>query len=320
MDIEYHYYITYILARKAGMTKSNAFTIAYSSQYTDDNKHHYYINFESGDSYMSEVSQTMDILKPSAKRQKIYPLFHFIPGDPDNPTAKRKDGKTHILNTTPNSTNAKYFFKKAIESNNLFRIGIATHAYADSWAHQNFLGMEDAFNAMPAWAILPNIGHADARHEPDRISNRWKDLRLVAENELIDNDERMMEAAENIFSSFCRYHEPAIKADLIARRWNKLKDQLKNAMDESYWLGSDDRARIKAYRNICKDIPEYEKNKWRYGAVEKRAFEMDLFDRYWGKKNFLDSPWFKFQEAVKEHRELGLRRLKPAYKKAGLQI
>lgn len=320
MDIEYHYYITYILARKAGMTKGDAFTIAYSSQYTDDNTHHYYINFKSGDSYLSEVSQTLDVTKPSAKRQKIYPLFHFIPGDPTSDAAKRKDGKTHILNTTPDSTNAKYFFKKAIESDNLFRIGIAAHAYADSWAHQNFVGMKHDFNAMPSWELVPNIGHADARHEPDKVHNRWKDLRLVQENELIDNDERMLAASEKIFSAFCSYHDPDIQLPLISQRWDKLRGQIQNAMDESYWLGADDRARVKAYGNICKDIPEYGENEWRYGAVEKRPLETDLFDRYWGKRNFYNSPWYKFQEAVKEHRDLGLKRLKPLYKRAGLQI
>ena len=93
MDIEFHYYVVYILARKAGFAKNDSYLIAYSSQYVDDNNYHYYINFEDGGHYINAVSQTMDITKPSAKRQKIYPLFHFLPGDPDRLTAKRKDGK-----------------------------------------------------------------------------------------------------------------------------------------------------------------------------------------------------------------------------------
>ena len=144
-------------------------------------------------------------------------------------------------------------------------------------------------------------------------------MRLVEENELIDNNARMLKAAEKIFAVFSRHSNPDIRLERIAQRWHRLKEQLKNAMDESYWLGGDDRARIKAYRTICKDMPEYEKKKWRHDAVEKREFETDLFDRNWGKKNFFESPWYKFHEAVKEHRESALKRLKPLYKKARLK-
>ena len=44
MDIEFHYYITFILCRQAGYSGDDAYKIAYSSQYTDDNTHHYYVN------------------------------------------------------------------------------------------------------------------------------------------------------------------------------------------------------------------------------------------------------------------------------------
>ena len=262
----------------------------------------------------------MDITKPSPKRQKIYPIFHFIPGDPNSPTAKRKDGKKHPMNTTPNSKNAKYFFQKAIENKNLYHIGIATHAYADTWAHQNFVGMEDKFNALPMWGILPNIGHADARHEPDKIDNTWTDRRLVDENEKVYNNDRLLDAAEQIYYSYCKYNNPASDSNEMTKRWNKLKERLKDAMDDSYFWGADERARMKAYKNICADIPEYKEKEWRYNAVKKEPVEEDLFDRYWGKNNFLDSHWYKFQEAVKEHRDLSLKRLKPVYKKVGLQI
>jgi hypothetical protein len=320
MDIEFHYYITYILARKAGFKKNDAYTTAYACQYTDDNDFYCYINFRDGCCYMNEVSQTMDITKPSAKREKIYPVFHFVPGDPSSPSARRKDGKTHPMNTTPDSTNAKFFLNKAIESNDLYRIGIAAHAYADSWAHQNFIGMKHVFNAMPTWEILPNIGHADARHEPDKVDNEWKDPRLVEENELINNDDRLLDAAEKIYSAFCKYCDPNIGGELVIQRWQKLKGQLEDAMHESYLLGSDERARIKAYSGICSDMPEYNKDQWRHDAVEKREFELDLFDRYWAKKDFYESPWYKFQEAVKKHRDLALKRLKAVYQQAGLEI
>jgi hypothetical protein len=37
MDREFHSYMTYIIALRAGFETDDAYTIAYSSQYTDDN-------------------------------------------------------------------------------------------------------------------------------------------------------------------------------------------------------------------------------------------------------------------------------------------
>jgi hypothetical protein len=89
-------------------------------------------------------------------------------------------------------------------------------------------------------------------------------------------------------------------------------------MNESYLFGSDERARRTAYNSICIDIPKYDQKKWRHDAVEKLILETDLFDRYWAKENFYESPWYKFQKAIEEHYELSLNMLKPIYKEAGL--
>ena len=43
MDIEYHYYITYLIAIKSGFETHEAYTIAYSSQFVDDNCYEYII-------------------------------------------------------------------------------------------------------------------------------------------------------------------------------------------------------------------------------------------------------------------------------------
>jgi hypothetical protein len=37
MEKDFHFYITYALAETSGFTPEEAFTIAYSSQYVDDN-------------------------------------------------------------------------------------------------------------------------------------------------------------------------------------------------------------------------------------------------------------------------------------------
>jgi hypothetical protein len=79
MDVEFHYYMTYIIALRAGFKTDDAYTIAYSSQYTDDNDTPYEIL---GDDvpYKNYVSQTTDITKPKEELLRIHPYFHFFPG------------------------------------------------------------------------------------------------------------------------------------------------------------------------------------------------------------------------------------------------
>ena len=71
MDIEYHFYITYIIALRAGFDKDSAHKIAYSSQYTDDNNSIYEINKSKRGAYKNYISQTHNILKPKKELIRI---------------------------------------------------------------------------------------------------------------------------------------------------------------------------------------------------------------------------------------------------------
>lgn len=88
-------------------------------------------------------------------------------------------------------------------------------------------------------------------------------------------------------------------------------------MDETYFWGQYEKARIKAYKKICGELDmkkyKYDSKAWRHNAIEKRTFEIDLFDRYWAKKKFKGSHWHLFQEAVKAHRDLALKKFKPLF-------
>jgi Family of unknown function (DUF6765) len=321
MDIEFHCYITYVLARKGGFTEEESAVIACSSQYTDDNTQQYCINFERENQYLSIASQTMDITKPDEKRKFIYPVFHFFPGDSDSPTAERQDGLMHPFNTTPDSRNVRQMFTDALESRNPYRIGIATHVYADSWAHQNFCGCKHDFNAMqsPKGALMPNIGHADAGHDPDKVCHVWEDSRLIPEHCAIDNNQRFLEAAKNIYIAFRKTNDPLIGEQELSTGWDELKGLLSDAMSKTALMGdlfdARRKARIEAYRQICPDIPEYDKDAWRHSAVEKDPHEMDYFDRYWGRSDFWGSHWYLFQEAAKKHHDVSMKILEPLYRR-----
>ena len=232
MEIEFHYYITYLIAAKAGFGAKEAREIAYTSQYVDDNDTVFQVNKDKPEFYSNYISQTMNILRPKKKLLRIYPLFHFIPGDPLSPMARRRDGKMHTLVTTPNSVHANQILDAALESENLYRIGIATHSYVDSWAHQNFIGYFDEYNAMKGLLeqAVPNIGHADAQHNPDWVALVWKDRRLKGTNQRVDNRERFLEIALCLFEKYRKFTDPGCTPKVLDRDGEKLIKDLDKAI------------------------------------------------------------------------------------------
>ncbi|MFQ5478757.1 MAG: DUF6765 family protein [Candidatus Binatia bacterium] len=322
MDIEFHYYMTYLIAARAGMGPEDAYTVAYSSQYVDDNDTVFAIDKGGAQAYGNYISQTMNILKPKAKLFRIYPLFHFIPGDPQAKSAVRKDGKMHWLNTTPDSVNANRVIDSAIDSNNLYRIGVACHGYVDTWAHQNFTGYYDAFNAMsgPLSLATPNIGHADAGHNPDWPALVWKDKRLLGPR--VDNRSRFLDAAERLLEKLLRYCHQTVTDRSLAEQRSQLRADLDDAIgprDQSNALRDQ---RIERYTELSQTPPyggrrvmDYDEFDWFEQAVDEEVRGLrdrsdhtltrwdPLTDRYSWKNgtDYRRRHWYLFQQAVKEH-------------------
>ena len=346
MNIEYHYYITYILAKKGGFSPEDAATIAYTCQYTDDNNDKYTVEVEGEEPYNNYISQTLDILQPKNKLVRIYGCFHFYPGVYDADAASRGDGAMHLFNTTPKSGNAQTMFKEALDTNNLYRIGLATHCYSDTWSHQNFIGIKSGFGDKGTLSakIIPSIGHADFKHNPDIPNLEWDDTRLVGKNSLVNNKERFMEASRTIFMAFAEHNH----LDNVEDTWNELREELSAAIGE---VSRDVKAclkgqegRIEEYKKICPDMPEYDGMRWQCEALEpvagkarilgdriwqkmsniKWQIGAKLFKAYWpkwgrvrtfrAKADFKNTPWFNFQEAVRAHQERVLSQLEVLYK------
>jgi hypothetical protein len=321
MEIEFHYYMTYLIAARAGFSSHDAEVIAYSSQYVDENHEIYQIDSDQPTAYSNYITQTLNILKPKHELMRIYPIFHFIPGDPFAPTARRKDGKLHRLNTTPNSPNANQIMDDALSSHNLYRIGITSHSYVDTWAHQNFVGYYDAFNAMQGVlsSALPNIGHADAKHNPDYPALVWHDCRLVSSIAQIDNMQRFLEAAEHLFYKYRGYVDPSCSHDKTVQDAEKLKADLSNAIGEHDPNNQQRDRRIQRYQDLgetpaygSKRIPTFDPWLWFDRAVEskvrgvsdRRHLLMGKLrpwrDQYSWKADYLSSDWYRFQEAAKQ--------------------
>ena len=165
MQKDIHFYLTYALARKAGLTDDYAEKIAWADQFTDD---------------MSEAvvhgiqTQSSDIAGNWGDKQiqaTVLVPFHFIPGTDEE----------HPWKTMPNNFRARRLVNVASKNGNLFQLGIALHGLQDTFSHQGFSGWHEKLNSCFPWYYLksglPNIGHAEMRVIPDVTHYSWTDPR-----------------------------------------------------------------------------------------------------------------------------------------------
>ena len=324
MNLEFHYHITWLIAASAGLPAKDVEILATASQYTDDNDIIFEIDKDRPTTYRNYISQTMNILKPKARLIRIYPIFHFIPGDPMAESAWRKDGEMHWLNTTSDSENANQIIDTALKTGNLYRIGIACHGYADTWAHQNFTGYYNEFNSMtgPLSLAIPDIGHAEALHNPDWAALVWKDKRLIASR--IDNRDRFLEAAGQILRKLAKFADPKMTEKELQKRETALKKDLNKCIGEQDQTNEYADERIGRYNKLATkpeygetEITPYDEDKWFEETVNEKVRGLrdrsdlmlarwdPLTDVYTWKdpKNYKNTRWHRFQQAVKQHQD-----------------
>jgi hypothetical protein len=330
MDIEFHYSMTYLIAARAGFAPAASLTIAHAAQGVDDNHIRYRVTGAPDGDYFNYVSQTLDILKPASQLLRIYPIFHFIPGDPTAETARRADARQDAWVTTPDSAVAGRMIDSALASGDLYRIGVAAHGYVDTWAHQNFLGRRDALNDLPGapWIdTLLNVGHGAAGHQPDHPALVWTDPRLAAP--CVDNRGRFLDAAEALYRRFALHCDPTRREASLAAEAAALRadlDQDIGPADPSSDPGLR-AARLARYQQRALQpaygataLPAYQEYVWFNAAVAETgaALRQKLDDLLSIADDYLDqtteipcswrdpaayvgSDWFRFVEAVKAH-------------------
>ncbi|MDY6914762.1 MAG: DUF6765 family protein [Candidatus Cloacimonadota bacterium] len=323
MNLEFHYYLTKYLAVEAGFENDEAEIIAYSSQYVDDNCIQFKIDKPDGTKYENYISQTQNILKPRKSLMRIYILFHFLPGTPTSSKLRRKDGKMHILMTSPASNYASGIFFEAVKDDNLYSLGIASHMMSDTFAHQNFVGTFDEVNAIQGiWEKLaPNIGHADAGIKPDIPNLTWHDPRLLSKNAIIENKERVIQASKKLYSNY-------LFLTSWENNWNQVKTNISDLIGESInetqidQYNNEKEARIEKIKDLLDKFgaaSDYNPKSWFEDCVEQdvklfndRIIKFDpVKDKFSFKKNFQEKHWYKFQEAVKEYQRRATVKLSP---------
>jgi hypothetical protein len=283
MNIEFHYYIIYILAKYSGLDEMDCITVAYSSQYMDNNLVGQVIHAEARE-YRTIVTQNYGWWSDWFPKH-VYIPFHFFPGDINYNGAKRKDGKTNRFNCTPGSAFVTELLARAFDSRDFHRIGIALHTFADSWAHQNFTGTNDEWNSLGEESPIPKVGHAEALGQPDKMTGKWIDARISGEYQYIDNEARFLEAGRRIYERLIRF------TGRNNHDWERVRDRIKSlvgAYDESDSRRSE---RISNYI-LAEELLEYNKYDWLREAVHAGGNESILEDTFKGYDKF---SWFKDQ-------------------------
>lgn len=187
MDIDFHFSTVYVLARWAGFQSYNAQLLATCSQLVDDNVDDKVPHFSAFSQRFSghELWENMQEME----NVEVWVPFHFLPA---------LDGESvdQQLVCRKNSALAQALALEMTTysgENRLFRLGIALHVYADTWAHQEFSGTTSVGNTLLglesqpeqkislSWiehkaaslANLKPLGHAAALHFPDQPYLYW---------------------------------------------------------------------------------------------------------------------------------------------------
>jgi hypothetical protein len=253
MNQEFHYYTIHFLATQAGFSRDDAYVLAYSSQYLDNSLVSYSVQTERG-YYNTLVTHHFGFWN---KRQEedVWIPFHFFPGDETWEPARRADGRTNPYNVTPNSRRVKQYLVDALRTRNLYRIGIALHTYADSWAHQNFSGRNEEWNRIEESSLIPPIGHAQALASPDNIDAVWEDIRLLKPHRRISNRDRFFSAARKIYAYLCTFNRRSFED------WELVLGKLEELVGRP-GSGKTGKERVLDFI-IDQDIPEYRRNEWK---------------------------------------------------------
>lgn len=343
MQRDFHYAVIYVLSRVAGFSSEEAAIISYSSQYVDDATNGGFVKFTNHPMYyriksahtMIDSSNLDDLAN-----QNSWMPFHFLPGN--QPTNNGKLDFVSRLICRENSPVAQAMVREAFlhrnDANGLHRLGITLHVYADTWAHQGFVGIKhnvnhirnlydednirdfkslirakiDDIKDMLGCEIMDNclaLGHGAALTCPDEPWLKWSYTDYSGSPIYVDNTERFMRAVDNIYLVLKQYSlgDPTAQVEAldtsirekIQTLFEKFKDPDGNARNQ-LWLDE-----IQAnYFGFGKEAVSYTPkgvNSWKSIALDTSKEVDSADDLFIYKNSFLQSNWKHFHDALKDH-------------------
>ncbi len=200
MQKDFHFYVTYLLALRAGIDVNIARKIAWACQFTDELQ-------DTGSHGIQTQSGLLGNWWDRQIQLTVLVAFHFIPGGNSGWVVK------------PNSSRAKRLVELAMDND--IQLGIALHSLQDTFSHDGFSGWHESVNSCFSWYSIrgfpPSIGHAEMIVVPDIISQVWTDPRT---SRIRDNKVIALNAAR---ITYCRLQEYGGVASIS---WNDIEPEL----------------------------------------------------------------------------------------------
>jgi hypothetical protein len=149
MQIDGHNTATYVAARLAGFSFQEAEKIAYAAQYVDDATNAGLVIFEGSPFMYSRIASAHKMIDyanlVNVENHLAWMPFHFLPGNGGMGADATNDlTALERLICRPDSVVARDMLRYAFQDRELpralHRLGIAMHVYADTFAHQGFVG------------------------------------------------------------------------------------------------------------------------------------------------------------------------------------
>lgn len=162
MEMDMHYYATYVVARCVGLTEDVALRMASASQYTDDFTTPRWLREGNVNTCVLPSAMAQGVADPRIFDNILTEIpFHFLPGGEGESVAEkfvaRRGGRgiQRMLEEVCVCRNTMYLPEL---------MGLAAHALMDSYAHWGFSGMRGAWNMVPKESIRADMAHL----RPDR--------------------------------------------------------------------------------------------------------------------------------------------------------
>jgi len=359
MQIDFHHAATYVIARYAGFAHRDAETIAYCSQYVDNATNEGVIHFENGAMY-HRIASAHEMLDYSNFKELanhyVWIAFHFLPGNGKMRAGENPGEKfIHKIICTPDSYVAREMVAACIREQDtpygLHRLGITMHVYADTWAHQGFVGVQHQVNAITALDDKDNedqkflkrlknvfgdmlesvaasfvgdalpLGHGAALSHPDKPFLQWSyrdhDGQIVRR----DNTAEFTEAADMMCQAMQRYRVRDPEANvpgLSPAQKAKIRDMLESLQDDKgenrheLWLEAIARGDF-GFPAQSLQYRAKGVNSWKHKAVGTRRVIEKKSERFQYDPSFLASDWKLFHDALQVHRLKIIRDILPRY-------
>ena len=324
MQEDFHFYCIGVLARAAGFSPKDAITIAYASEYVDGATEGEPIKV--GRLIFDPVRTAHNGLKAWnwGIQKKVYFPFHFIP-----PKPVQDEDDTYT--TTQYSEFALDVFKAAADEAEpdlrLYRMGIALHTLADTWAHEGFSGIEENVNDVKGlrvekkgkwkrvflkrfvFELLPHIGHGQAGKYPDISHLNWK-YKRGADGVVFthQNSGRFMMAAEKIYNLLLG---AAPNGQQPEASWGEIEPRIRELIHMDADLGEKCAGWKAAFNYWFRDEADYnyDEKAWRRDALGSDDVDWDKDKpakfrkrKYEMQPGFATKPWVMFHRAAEKQR------------------